>query len=342
MRRIIGLVLMGLGGFLLTIALLALVYIPGAVKKTPLDTDSYTRLTGNAAALPSGPGSPVKALSHTVADGQKSDGDVVVFDTFTCLIKDPNGDSPDCVDDTDPDRRLVTATTDRFATDRLTGLSVNDEKYIGDAQPHEGLVNKFPFDVEKKTYPFWDGILDRAVDATFQGEEKVDGWDTYKFVIDVSDEPAEIVSGVQGTYSDLKTMFVDPRTGSILKQTEQQKRVLENGTTVLDLDFGFTDETVKGNVDSAKESDSSLGLIGRLPLIAGLLGLIALAAGFFLFNGARRADGDDDARTYADGSPDGDAYARDDTQNLDVFGDGDGAGDAGDGATRSRLDLRKG
>ena len=80
MRRIIGLVLMGLAGFLITTALLALIYIPGAVKKTPLDTDTYTRLTGNASALPSGAGAPVKALSHTVADGQKSDGDVVAFE----------------------------------------------------------------------------------------------------------------------------------------------------------------------------------------------------------------------------------------------------------------------
>ena len=334
MRRIIGMVLMGLGGFLITTALLALIYIPGAVKKTPLDTDSTTRLTGNATALPSGGGSPVKALSRTVADGQKSDGDVVVFDTFSCLIKDPNGDSPDCVDDTDPDRRLVTASTDRFATDRRTGLSVNDEKYIGDAQPHEGLVNKFPFDVEKKTYPFWDGILDRAVDASFEGEEKVDGWDTYQFVIDVSDEPAEIVSGVQGTYSDRKTMFVDPGTGSILKQTEQQKRVLENGTTVLDLDFGFTDETVKGNIDSAKDSNSRLDLIGRLPLIAGLLGLLALAGGFFLWNGARRAGGDDDQRIDDTRGPDGDGHAADDTRNLDVFGDDETASTRSDAHRR--------
>ncbi len=246
MRRIIGLVLMGLAGFLVTTALLALIYIPGAVKKTPLDTDSNTRLTGQAAALPTGGSAPVKALSHTVADGTKSDGDVVVFDTFTCLITDPNGDAPDCVDDTDPDKRLVSATTDRFATDRKTGVAVNDEKYIGDAQPHEGLINKFPFDVEKKTYPFWDGVLGRAVDATFEGEEKVDGWNTYKFVIDVADEPAEISTGIQGTYSSLKTMYIDPRTGAIQKQTEQQKRMLDNGTTVLDLDFGFTDETGRG------------------------------------------------------------------------------------------------
>ena len=332
MRRIIGLVLLGLAGFLVMTAVLALVYVPGQVKKTPLDTDSYTRLTGNASALPSGDGAPVKALSHTVADGKKSDGDVVVFDTFTCLITDPNGDAPDCVDDTDPDKRLVTATTDRFATDRKTAMAVNDKKYIGDAKPHEGLVNKFPFGVEKKTYPFWDGLLGRAVDANFEGEEKVNGWDTYKFVIDVADEPAEISNGIQGTYSSLKSMWIDPRTGAIQKQTEQQVRKLDNGTTVLDLDFGFTDKTIAANIKDAKANDSKLGLVEKLPWIAGLLGLLSGAVGFFLWNGARRADGGDDQRVVYgdDGTGDGQA----DTSTLDVFGD--------EAPTTNRVDLHKG
>ena len=334
MRRIIGLVLMGLAGFLVTTALLALVYVPGQVKKTPLDTDSNTRLSGTAAALPTGGSAPVKALSHTVADGKKSDGDVVVFDTFTCLITDPNGDAPDCVDDTDPDKRLVTATTDRFATDRTTGMAVNDEKYIGDATPHEGLINKFPFGVEKKTYPFWDGVVGRAVDANFEGVEKVNGWDTYKFVIDVADEPAEIASGIQGTYSSTKTMYIDPRTGAIQKQTEQQVRKLDNGTTVLDLDFGFTDQTVAANIKDAKANDSKLGLIDKLPLIAGLLALLSAAVGFFLWNGARRADDGDDQRVAYDDNGTGDGHPE--TSNLDVFGDGEA-----DNTTRRRTDLRK-
>lgn len=332
MRRIIGLVLMGLAGFLVTTALLALVYIPGQVKKTPLDTDSYTRLTGTAAALPTGAGAPVKALSHTVADGKKSDGDVVVFDTFTCLITDPNGDSPDCVDDSDAEKRLVSATTDRFATNRKTGLAVNDKKYIGDATPHEGLVNKFPFGVEKKTYPFWDGILGRTVDAEFKGEEKVDGWNTYKFVTTVTDEPAEIASDIQGTYSSTKTMWIDPRTGAIQNQTEQQVRKLDNGTTVLDLDFGFTDKTVAANVKDAKANDSKLGLIDKLPLIAGLLGLLSAAVGFVLWNGARRADGGSEQRVAVGGDGNGDGHAE--TSALDVFGDESDT-------TTMRADLRK-
>lgn len=330
MRRIVGLVLLGLSGFLITTALLAWLFVPGQVKKTPLDTDSNTRLSGQAAALPTGEGAPVKALSRTVADGEKSDGDVVVFDTFTCLITDPNGDAPDCVDDSDPDRRLVSATTDRFATDRATGMAVNDTKYIGDARPHEGLVNKFPFGVEKKTYPFWDGILGRAVDATFEGEEQVNGLNTYKFVIDVNDEPAEISNGIQGTYSTDKTMWIDPVTGAIQRQTEQQKRVLENGTTVLDLDFGFTDETVAANVDAAKSNGSRLQLVGRLPLIAGLLGLLGLVGGLIALRGQRDPDG----AVAADGDTRYD-------DSVDIFGDSAADDGVDDTTTRRRSDLHR-
>ncbi|HYN66662.1 MAG TPA: porin PorA family protein, partial [Ornithinibacter sp.] len=184
MRKTVGLVLLGLAAFLITAALLVLLWVPGQVMRTPLDVDTTTRLTGDATVLPSGPGSPLKAISRSVADGQASTSEVVVFDTFSCLIKDTGGTAPDCVDDQDPDSRLVTAGTDRFATDRKTALAVNDEKYVGvGAEPHDGLVNKFPFEVEQKTYPFWDGLVGRAVDATFQGEEEIDGLATYKFNI---------------------------------------------------------------------------------------------------------------------------------------------------------------
>ncbi|WP_427383057.1 DUF3068 domain-containing protein [Janibacter sp. G56] len=313
-------------------ALLALVYVPGALKKTPLDVDSTTRLAGNASVLPTGEASPIKALSRTVSNGEKSDGDVVVFDTFTCLIADPEGDAPDCVDESDPDKRLVSATQETFATNRKSAVAVNDEKYIGDGVAHDGLVNKFPFDVEQKTYPFWDGVLAHTVDATFDGVEKIDGLETYRFVTDVANESAEISSGVKGTYSSLKTMFIDPVTGSIIKQSEKQSRSLEDGTKVLDMDLTFTDETVAANVKAAKDSGSQLGLLGKLPLITGLLGLLSGLAGFFLWRGARRQDEVDTYdydRGYADTTTDRVSDVRNDADDtsLDVFNeraDGDG------------------
>jgi hypothetical protein len=291
MRRTVGFILLGLAGFLVTAAVLALVWVPGQVKKTPLDVVSDTRLTGSAAALPTGGGGPVKYLSRTVADGAASSSDVVVFDNFTCLVSDPDGTAPDCVDDTDPDKRLVSAGTDRFATDRVTALAVNDEKYVGvNAVPHEGLVNKFPFDVEQKTYPFWDGIVDRAVETTFQGEEEIDGLAVYKFSYSVADEPAEISEGISGLYSMNKTMWIDKGTGSIIDESDKQVRKLDDGTPVLDLDISFTDETVAANVKDAKANNSQLSLVAKAPWVLGLLGLLAGAGGAFLLLAGRRDD----------------------------------------------------
>ena len=52
MRKTVGFVLLGLAGFLLTAALLAQFYVPGQVQKTPLDVNTTTRLSGNAARPP--------------------------------------------------------------------------------------------------------------------------------------------------------------------------------------------------------------------------------------------------------------------------------------------------
>lgn len=313
MRKTVGLVLLGLGAFLVTTALLVAAYVPGQVKKTPLNVDSITRLSGHAAALPSGGSSPVRALSHTVANGDLSDGDVVVFDSFSCLIKD-DGTTQDCTDDTESGSALITASTDNFATDRVTAMAVQDPQYVSADSQHEGLVNKFPFSVQQQTYPFWDGVLARTVDAVFQGEEDIDGLKTYRFLVNSQNETAEIAAGIEGTYSSEKTMWIDPVTGSIIKQQEKQVRKTGDGTTVLDLDFGFTDETVAANVESAKSSGGQIGMLGTAPWLLGLLGLLSLGAGGFLLRGAAiEARAQQDSAGYAETYGDADAYATADT-----------------------------
>ena len=289
MRRTVGFLLLGLAGFLVTAALLALLYVPGQVAKTPLDVNTTTRLTGNATVLPTGEGSAVRAISRSVADGEVSDDEVIVFDTFSCLMRDVS-DTPDCTEDDTQGSPLVTAGTDRFATDRKTALAINDEAYVGAlAEPHDGLVNKFPFDVQQETYPFWDGLVGRAVDAEFQAEEEIDGLPVYRFLISLTDEPAEISKGISGVYSTEKTMWIDQGTGSIIDQSEAQVRQLDDGTTVLDLELSFTDETVAANVEDAKANNAQLNLVRLAPIVLGLLGLLALGAGLFLALGESRA-----------------------------------------------------
>ena len=48
MRKTLGPLLLGVGGFLLTTALLVLLCVPGQLKKTPRHVNSLTQLAGEA------------------------------------------------------------------------------------------------------------------------------------------------------------------------------------------------------------------------------------------------------------------------------------------------------
>jgi hypothetical protein len=167
-------VLAGLGGFLVMLAILAKFYAPGQLMKTPIDVDSVTRAAGQA-ALGADPAEPVKGTQTTRADSAKSTDDVVSFVSSSCLVFDRD-DVPDCVSADDPDDRLITASVDYFATNRVTALAVNDPKYLPpEAEEVEGLQIKWPFDVEKKAYPYWDGTAGGAFDAEYEATEEIDG-----------------------------------------------------------------------------------------------------------------------------------------------------------------------
>jgi hypothetical protein len=281
-----------LGGFLVMVALLAQFYAPGQLERTPLDVDSTTRLSGEA-TIGTEDSTPVKATSITRSDSAESDGKIVVWVNSSCLVKD-EGDPPNCVSADDPQERLISASVDNFATDRKSALAVNDPKYLPpDATEHRGLVNKWPFDSKKQTYPYWDGTAGSAQNAVFDGEAKLEGVKVYKYVITIADVPIEVTDGVQGTYSAEKTIYVEPKTGAILNQVEKQERVTDSGDNFLTLDLAFTPEQIKTSAKEAKDNKAKLDLIGgTVPLIGFIVGIPLLIAGIFLSlrMGSRRTE----------------------------------------------------
>ncbi len=286
-------VLFGLGGFLLVAGLVCWLWAPGVVKKTPLDVNTTTHLSGQAQKLNTATGAldsnPVNATSITKTDSKASDDKVVVWTNSSCLVIDKDN-PPDCVDGQDP--RLVSASTDVFATDRVTALAVNDSKYLpADAVEHHGLVNKFPFDTEKKTYPYWDGTLGKAVDAKYSGTAKVKGADTYVFKVVTKDEPIDIAEGVKGTYTDETTIYVEPRTGAILNQTDDQQRFLDSGDKVLDLQLAFTSAQQQQSVDDSNSNLRLLNLVEWIVPVVGIVGgLLCLGIAVFLLLSGRRRE----------------------------------------------------
>ena len=295
MRNKLGTTLSVIGGFLILVALLGTFYAPGQLFRTPLDVNNTTDLEGSGTL--SGETGDIKVWSVTKTDSEKSDDDVVVWVNSSCVVRD-EGDIDGCVSADDPQDRLLSASTDNFASDRYTGIAVNDPKYLpAEAEPHEGLVNKWPFESEKKDYPYWDGLAGEAVTATYDRTETVEGLETYVYKVSISDLPIEISDGVPGTYDDEKEIWVEPLTGAIVKQTDSQVRYNEDGEEVIALQISFTDAEVKESVEDAKSNSFLLKLATKtVPLIGFIVGIPMAIAGVALLVMARRRD-DDDSRS---------------------------------------------
>jgi hypothetical protein len=284
-RTKIGVVLTFIGGFLLMFGILAQTYGASRLEKTPLDVDSTTHLSGEATLNgPEGEETfPVNVTSITLADSEKSDDDVIVFENSSCVVRDED-DPDDCVSNDDPQERLLTASTDTFSTDRETGLAVNDSKYLPpSAEPHEGLVNKFPFGTEKKTYPYWSRSVGDTVDAVYDREDDLDGLDTYVFTVEIEEAPIEIAEGVDGLYNESTEIWVEPVTGAIVDQVTSLSRTTEDGELVLSLDYSFTDDEVDESVDDAKGNAGRLNLLtDTVPLIGYVVGIPLIVIGLVL------------------------------------------------------------
>jgi len=211
--------------------------------------------------------------------------------------------------------------------DRRTGEATNccgDYRSTGDLDnpdavedaTHEGLVFKFPFNVQKETYQWWDADLQRAFPIEFQDEEEVFGTTTYRFQQVIPDEvvatrevPASLFEdGLEGNvsadlhYANTRTLWVEPNTGVVIKGEEEVDKTLQTdgqqpvGFTVGTI--GFDDETIQANADEWGAKGSLLGLIrGPLTWYLVIPGLLLVGLGAFLAFRGRSAATDSE---YAD------------------------------------------
>ncbi|HEY1134658.1 MAG TPA: DUF3068 domain-containing protein [Nocardioides sp.] len=308
MRKIGVWALLGVGAFLLVAALVARLWGYPAAQRTPLDTNSTTLLSGEASGVVvqvgDGEPQPVVGVNRTLADADRSTDDAIVFGAYTCVAVDQDLAGPEDYCLPGEDERIVTITTpsegvtgapDAFATDRRTAEALENDGLVPDGYEQKvGLINKWPFQVEEKAYDVWDDVLGETVEAEFVGTEDVEGFETYKFEYTVTDVPTEIAAGTDGTYSQHKVYWIDPTTGAIIKQTQEETRVTESGDVALDMAIGYTDETVQDNVETAESNGRMLALIGTwIPIVGGILGVAAILTSVLLMTGGgrRRAPG---------------------------------------------------
>jgi hypothetical protein len=172
-----------------------------------------------------------------------------------------------------------------------------------------GQLYKFPFGTEKKTYQYFDRDLRKALPMEFQGTETIKGLETYRFQQVIPETPlnfaADRLTGLLGTfakgatsgqvtYSNTRTIWVEPVTGTFIKVQEQQRKTLTPNTGaptgLLDGNFVYTDQTISNNVSSAGNTKSQVLMISRnLPIGLAALGAVLLILGLILVTTGRRS-----------------------------------------------------
>ncbi|GAA3150733.1 DUF3068 domain-containing protein [Planomonospora alba] len=302
MRRIVGIVLLALGAFLVVLAPLVRFQVGGSLIAAPADQYGVSRLEAEGAQYFSVKDLKVMTarLGVTVTtrgDVSQAKDDTVVWDEFTAVNDETNGNSG------------ITLTERRSAFDKFTGEGVTCCSVNVDKKPVtlEGQIYKWPFDVEKKTYKVFHSVTGKAFDARFVGEEHVNGVLVYRFEQDVPETKTETrnvpasILGITDTVGDVQadryhtsknTFWIEPVTGSPVKQEQQRDEVLRStdgahSITALRATFRMTPETVNTLVNNAVESKNQITLIKvTIPLVLLLVGLVLLIAGLVV---ARRA-----------------------------------------------------
>ena len=241
--------------------------------------------------------------------------------------------------DKQKDSGLLLALVDTVTLNRKTATAVSDDTHPGGAVqkprgfkdespatnialPHEGLSYRFPFHTEKRSYPYFDPIAQKAFEANYNGEEDVNGLSTYKFTQDVGydadgklAEPIRYPSlyaddadskltktafmwGLPGDpdekitmtryYAAQRTFWVDPESGTIVKEQERANHyyardALKPEVTLVDYKVTSNEETVESQVNTARNERDRLALWSRvLPITFTAAGVIALIGGLLL------------------------------------------------------------
>lgn len=337
---------MGLGAALLIAALLLSTYTKGKIAKVPLDLEATLTSDGTGTAFD--PASLMgerfvvdrdvpMSMQQQVTVESPSNADVVTLQVGDTLRRT----------DKQQDNGLLLAMVDTVTMDRSTAQAVSSEsnpggsvqkpRAIGDDQPptsialpHEGLTYRFPFDTEKKSYPMFDPIAQKAYDANYDGEEDVNGLTTYRFTQNVGydaegklvepvkyaslyedDADAQVTAraalwGVEGDpeepitmsrfYAAQRTFWVDPVSGTIVKSDEHAyhyyaRDALRPEVTFVDYKIASNEETVESQVAVARSEGDRVGLWGRiLPITFTAVGLVLLVGGALLGTFSLRAE----------------------------------------------------
>ncbi|WP_242884899.1 DUF3068 domain-containing protein [Actinomadura litoris] len=321
MRRSVGLVLVAVGAFFLTLAPLVRYYVADRVAVAPLNRYETTRLEASNAAYFDGAtlklrnGVSLVAINTIRGDVRANGGDdrIAVWDSTTNIY------------DSAAPGRPVQLQGHRIAFDRRTARLVNccGANADGDNTVRmSGYGLLFPrTGVHRRDYPFFDMATKRPAPMRFNGVEEVRGLTAYRFTQHVpltrtaaldTKVPARLL-GLDGADREVdryteayNTVWVDPRTGIPVKHRENVRATVQTPDgkgrmVVTQADFVTVPQDQRALVDTADATAIRVALVrAYVPAGAVVLGLVLLLVGgyFGLVRGepsapsaSRRPDG---------------------------------------------------
>jgi hypothetical protein len=314
MRRALGYVLVGLGAFLLALAPLAKWYVGPRVAIAPIGCTGTSAICQDRVNL-----SPSAGTATTLFDPatltSSSNVALVAMERVRADVAASHGPDHRTVYDESQtvsraDGGLVVADTMRIPFQGHSSQMVNCCNGNTDGTPiadYSGINPlKFGFDTQKKNYLYFDRTLNKATPMVFTDVETIDGVQVYKFVqtiqptqVGTLEVPGNLVGSSDASvvapefYSNIRTVWVEPVTGVIVKGSEQQKQTLRgsDGTdklSIIEATLTFTDANIKGSAKAAKDGAAQLNLVrSTIPLVGLVLGLVLLVLGLFLALGGR-------------------------------------------------------
>ncbi|QKG19366.1 DUF3068 domain-containing protein [Actinomadura verrucosospora] len=301
MRNVIGMVLTGLGAFLLITAVLVRFYVAPRLIAAPTDVYQVTRLRAenatyfDAASVKQVTGATVVATNTVRGDVTSSHGDIAVWDSATMIQDVTRGTTIEIQNQRVAfDRRTARLTT-------CCGASVDGDV----SAPQSGVGLFWPVNATKKSKPVYDPATRRAWPAVYAGRERVHGILAWRFVqhipytkvegAQLPDVPGDLLGRGKGGpavpvdryYQADATYWVDPRTGAPIDQEQKVLSTLQPKSgpgrlVVGQMDLRMTPESQRSLQHTSSDGASKIGLLRTaVPLGTAAVGAVLLAAGAF-------------------------------------------------------------
>ncbi|GAB2842489.1 hypothetical protein GCM10027074_06190 [Streptomyces deserti] len=286
-------------------------YVEPRAAVNPIDIDTTAVYTGRGSVfdtdrietVPNRKITVTQRVRGNVEDSERSGN--AVWDVTTTVDTDkslPAADPHDALD----------FVPHRWVMDRRTTKPVHccqEKPYI------EGEAYlKFPFDVEKRSYQWWDNTGRTTVTLHYRGTKKIQGYTGYRFTGTVApmktgtrlvpgsivDQPRRPQVLAEEWYANHGfELVVDQRTGRVIYAQTGPKRTLrapgakKDAAVLLDSrKIAFTTETQKEAVRQAKQDSGRLRMVGEtLPVGAAVVGFVlAVVGGVLVARGRNRQE----------------------------------------------------